>query len=118
MLLYFAVEHWIQTLMVQVARRSASVLKRRKSRNRMEVPSVDRNQEGPSPSLGSVNDVVLHTPQPIETQMSKDSESEVIYYMDEPHPPGKQLNFLKFMRFLLIRKKILLLNKFHSTVTH
>lgn len=55
----------------------------------MEVPSVDRNLEGPSPSAGSVNDVVPHTPQPLETQMSKDSENEVIYYMDEPHPPGK-----------------------------
>lgn len=89
MLLYFVVEHWIQTLMVQVARRSASVLKRRKSRNRMEVPSVDRNHEGPSPSAGSVNDVVPHTPHAVESQMSKDSENEVIYYMDEPHPPGE-----------------------------
>jgi hypothetical protein len=89
MLLYFVVEHWIQTLMVQVARRSASVLKRRKSRNRMEVPSVDRNHEGPSPSAGSVNDVVPHTPHAVESQISKDSENEVIYYMDEPHPPGE-----------------------------
>lgn len=86
----YVVEHWIQTLMVQVARRSASVLKRRKSRNRMEVPSADRNHEGPSPSTGSVNDVQPHTPHTVETQMSKDSESEVIYYMDEPQPAGKR----------------------------
>jgi hypothetical protein len=79
---------WIQTLMVQVARRSASVLKRRKSRNRMEVPSADRNHEGPSPSAGSVNDVTPHTPNVVESQMSKESENEVIYYMDEPHAPG------------------------------
>lgn len=71
-----------QTLMVQVARRSASVLKRRKSRNRMEVP--ERSQDGPSPAAGSVNDVAPNTP--ADTQ--KDGDNEVIYYMDEPHAPG------------------------------
>lgn len=71
--------------MVQVARRSASVLKRRKSRNRMEAPSLDRSHEGPSPAAGSVNDVAPNTPLPEST---KEGESEVIYYMDEPHAPG------------------------------
>lgn len=70
--------------MVQVARRSASVLKRRKSRNRMEVPS-ERNHDGPSPAAGSVNDVAPNTP---ASDTQKDGESEVIYYMDEPHAPG------------------------------
>lgn len=70
--------------MVQVARRSASVLKRRKSRNRMEVPA-DRNHEGASPSTGSVNEV-SNTPATADSQ--KDGDSEVIYYMDEPHAPG------------------------------
>lgn len=70
--------------MVQVARRSASVLKRRKSRNRMEVPASDRIQEGPSPAAGSVNDVAPNTPNPD----SKEGDSEVLYYMDEPHAPG------------------------------
>lgn len=69
--------------MVQVARRSASVLKRRKSRNRMEVPA-DRIQEGPSPAAGSVNDVAPNTPNPD----SKEGDSEVLFYMDEPHAPG------------------------------
>lgn len=50
---------------------------------------MDRNHEGPSPSAGSVNDVVPHTPHTVESQISKDSENEVIYYMDEPHPPGE-----------------------------
>lgn len=72
--------------MVQVARRSASVLKRRKSRNRMEVPSVERSQEGPASGAGSVTEMP-NTPN-VDTQLSKDAESEVIYYMDEPHPPG------------------------------
>jgi hypothetical protein len=83
----------VQTLMVQVARRSASVLKRRKSRNRMEVPSVDRNHEGPSPVAGSVNDVAPNTPNVVESQMSKDSENDVIYYMDEPQAAGNQDKF-------------------------
>ncbi|CAO1398778.1 unnamed protein product [Diamesa serratosioi] len=63
-----------KTLMVQVARRSASVLKRRKSRNRMETP--DRNQEA---AVGSTNDVV--TP---NTPGAENHDSEVMYYMDEP----------------------------------
>jgi len=88
-----------QTLMVQVARRSASVLKRRKSRNRMEVPS-ERNQEGASPGAGSVNDVVVGqaaaSAAAADSQLSKDNENEVIYYMDEPHAPGNK--FVKHLR--------------------
>lgn len=71
--------------MVQVARRSASVLKRRKSRNRMEVSS-ERNHDGPSPAAGSVTDVPNT---PAITEQPKDRDSEVIYYMDEPHAPGE-----------------------------
>lgn len=70
--------------MVQVARRSASVLKRRKSRNRMEVPA-DRSHDGPSPAAGSVNDVA---PNAAAAETQKDGDNEVIYYMDEPHAPG------------------------------
>lgn len=77
----------VQTLMVQVARRSASVLKRRKSRNRMEVPVVDRNQEGPSPAAGSVNDIADRQPNTSAAD-SKDTENDVLYYMDEPHASG------------------------------
>ncbi|CRL03997.1 CLUMA_CG017115, isoform A [Clunio marinus] len=75
-----------KTLMVQVARRSASVLKRRKSRNRMEVQS-ERNHEGPSPATGSVNDVAHNI---AANDSQKEGESEVIYYMDEPHAPGSR----------------------------
>lgn len=50
----------------------------------MEVPA-DRNQEGPSPAAGSVNDVAPNTPVP---ESLKEGDSEVIYYMDEPHAPG------------------------------
>lgn len=70
--------------MVQVARRSASVLKRRKSRNRMEVAS-DRSHDGPSPAAGSVSDVA---PNATASESQKDGDNEVIYYMDEPHAPG------------------------------
>ena len=77
----------VQTLMVQVARRSASVLKRRKSRNRMEVPNVvERNEGCPASSSGSITEMP-NTPN-VDTQLSKEAESEVIYYMDEPHAPG------------------------------
>lgn len=83
--LYYFETLWAQTLMVQVARRSASVLKRRKSRNRMEV-SAERNHDGPSPATGSVTDVPNTQ---ATTEQPKDGDSEVIYYMDEPHAPGK-----------------------------
>lgn len=60
-----------QTLMVQVAKRGASVLKRRKSRNRMETsPSLlasntatSSNNDGP-PRSESDGDVVFYTEEP------------------------------------------------------
>ncbi len=67
---------WVQTLMVQVARRSASVLKRRKSRNRMEAP--DRNQEGTN------NNTSVDTPNTPAAD-SKNDDGDVVFYMEEPH---------------------------------
>jgi hypothetical protein len=67
--------------MSQVARRSASVLKRRKSRNRMEVSSErnntnNNNNDGPNQSQ-SVDET------------HKDGDNEVLqYYMEEPQAPG------------------------------
>lgn len=76
-----------QTLMVQVARRSASVLKRRKSRNRMEVPAAERNNntnnsEGPSSNVNETSN--------IPEAAQKDGDNEVIYYMEEPHAIGER----------------------------
>lgn len=76
-----------QTLMVQVARRSASVLKRRKSRNRMEVPAAERNNntnnsEGPSSNINETSN--------IPEAAQKDGDNEVIYYMEEPHAIGER----------------------------
>lgn len=62
-----------QTLMVQVAKRGASVLKRRKSRNRMEPPSStsgaaaassSTNNDGPPPRSESDGDVVFYVEEP------------------------------------------------------
>lgn len=60
--------------MVQVARRSASVLKRRKSRNRMEN-AADRNQDS------SVNN-----PSPVDSNVTKSEVDggDVVFYMEEP----------------------------------
>ncbi|KAL7026795.1 hypothetical protein ACKWTF_005170 [Chironomus riparius] len=78
----------LPTQLGKVARRSASVLKRRKSRNRMEVSNVaERNHEGPASGGGSITEMP-NTPN-VDTQLSKEAESEVIYYMDEPHAPGR-----------------------------
>lgn len=59
-----------QSLMVQVAKRGASVLKRRKSRNRMEAPSNDGQPSGigggqqPPPRSESDGDVVFYVEEP------------------------------------------------------
>ncbi len=66
-----------QTLMVQVAKRGASVLKRRKSRNRMEAsPSLlasnnanTSSNDGP-PRSESDGDVVFYTEEPRSGEMS------------------------------------------------
>lgn len=79
-----------QNLMVQVggfvAKRGASVLKRRKSRNRMERPSTttaDNTQQTPN------------TPNTIETQISKsESDGDVVFYMEEPR--AGESNFIFF----------------------
>lgn len=60
---------WDQTLMVQVAKRGASVLKRRKSRNRMEPPNRDtpntpQDSTAPPPRSESDGDVVFYTEEP------------------------------------------------------
>lgn len=59
---------WDQTLMVQVAKRGASVLKRRKSRNRMEPP----NRETPN------------TPQDSAPPPRSESDGDVVFYTEEP----------------------------------
>uniref|UniRef100_A0A336MUT2 Potassium voltage-gated channel subfamily KQT member 1 n=1 Tax=Culicoides sonorensis TaxID=179676 RepID=A0A336MUT2_CULSO len=71
-----------KNLMVQVggfvAKRGASVLKRRKSRNRMERPSTttatqENTQQTPN------------TPNTVESQISKsESDGDVVFYMEEP----------------------------------
>ncbi|XP_025602451.2 potassium voltage-gated channel subfamily KQT member 1-like isoform X3 [Athalia rosae] len=65
------------SLMIQVAKK-ASVLKRRKSRNRMEVQQSSQNLPQPLPmsgcsTTGGNNDV-----------QRRDSEGDVVFYMEEP----------------------------------
>ncbi|XP_058054862.1 potassium voltage-gated channel subfamily KQT member 4-like [Anopheles bellator] len=106
------------TLMVQVARRGASVLKRRKSRNRMEAPGV-------KPGAGAANAAATATgapsqavsagggasgtsgagqasgtdgaqavpntpgPGPMSADLTKsESDGDVVFYMEEPRPAG------------------------------
>lgn len=52
----------------------------------MEVSNVAERNEGPASGGGSVTEMP-NTPN-VDTQLSKEAESEVIYYMDEPHAPG------------------------------
>lgn len=76
----FHMKHLGQTLMVQVAKRGASVLKRRKSRNRMDSSSANTNNN--NSGSGGNNDG-----QPAAGQIPPRSEStdgDVVFYTEEP----------------------------------
>lgn len=91
----FEIFGFYQNLMVQVggfvAKRGASVLKRRKSRNRME-----RNQGGSgavtagastttSGAAGQQEQPTPNTPNTVESQLSKsESDGDVVFYTEEP----------------------------------
>lgn len=69
-----------QSLMVQVAKRGASVLKRRKSRNRMEAPSATATSSGAGSILGA-NDGQATGQQP---PPRSESDGDVVFYVEEP----------------------------------
>lgn len=80
-----------QTLMVQVARRSASVLKRRKSRNRME--HTDRSQDVINDSIAADSNITK----------SEVDGGDVVFYMEEPQS-GK-LTFILNVFSLIFQTK-------------
>ncbi|XP_014211544.1 potassium voltage-gated channel subfamily KQT member 1-like isoform X1 [Copidosoma floridanum] len=77
-----------KSLMVQVAKK-ASVLKRRKSRNRMDVPQLDQPQQQPSITSPEQQQ---HQQQHLHLQLHQqgqgdakfDNEGDIIFYMEEP----------------------------------
>lgn len=75
-----------QTLMVQVAKRGASVLKRRKSRNRMEPPSttVAATAAATAAAVASASNDTNGPPPRSE------SDGDVVFYVEEPRA-GKYL---------------------------
>lgn len=88
-----------QNLMVQVggfvAKRGASVLKRRKSRNRMERNSqmTSRGEQQQQQDAGPTP----NTPLTAESQISKsESDGDVVFYMEEPRSGEWSIRFLFF----------------------
>lgn len=67
-----------QTLMVQVAKRGASVLKRRKSRNRMDSSSANNNNNNSSAN----NDGQAAAGQ--VPPRSESADGDVVFYTEEP----------------------------------
>lgn len=63
--------------MIQVAKK-ASVLKRRKSRNRMDVQQPSQNQPQPPPQMSGCSTTTANDVQ------RRDSEGDVVFYMEEP----------------------------------
>lgn len=62
-----------------MAKRGASVLKRRKSRNRMERPSTQ------SATTGESTQQTPNTPNTVESNITKsESDGDVVFYMEEP----------------------------------
>ena len=72
-----------QTLMVQVAKRGASVLKRRKSRNRMEPPSAmsSANTSGGTATASTSSTVLVN---PNSDAACGESDGDVVFYVEEP----------------------------------
>lgn len=81
-MLSFYMKHLGQTLMVQVAKRGASVLKRRKSRNRMESTSNTSNNNNNSSSGGANNNEGQSGSQP--PARSESTDGDVVFYTEEP----------------------------------
>lgn len=75
-----------QTLMVQVAKRGASVLKRRKSRNRMEPPSARDTSTSVAAGAADAGTGAQQTPR-------SESDGDVVFYMDEPRS-GKLISIV------------------------
>lgn len=84
-----------QTLMVQVAKRGASVLKRRKSRNRMEPPSSTRDGSTSAAAAAAADGGAAQQP------TRSESDGDVVFYMDEPRS-GKLISI--FYYFILIER--------------
>lgn len=94
---YSVKSHLGQTLMVQVAKRGASVLKRRKSRNRMEAPSANATTAsggGTSPVTasagGGTNTGLQHQHSTNDASGSglvplrSESDGDVVFYVEDP----------------------------------
>lgn len=81
-----------QTLMVQVAKRGASVLKRRKSRNRMEAPASAVAAASAATSTTEANG-----------PPRSESDGDVVFYMEEPRA-GEYTDILYFA-YLFIEKE-------------
>lgn len=85
-----------QTLMVQVAKRGASVLKRRKSRNRMEAPGSSRTGgvDGSAASSSQMatqlsGDGGMQTPAHMAHGPPRsESDGDVVFYSEEPRAGG------------------------------
>lgn len=73
-----------QTLMVQVAKRGASVLKRRKSRNRMET----------SPSLLASNNASTSNN---DGPPRSESDGDVVFYTEEPRSGKRILLYITYL---------------------
>lgn len=85
-----------QNLMVQVggfvAKRGASVLKRRKSRNRMERSQTSTGASGAA--AGQQEQQTPNTPNTVESQLSKsESDGDVVFYTEEPRA-GKAITIM------------------------
>lgn len=80
LLFYIQKKHLGQTLMVQVAKRGASVLKRRKSRNRMDSSSASNNNNN---NNSSHPDGQATTTGQIPPR-SESTDGDVVFYAEEP----------------------------------
>lgn len=77
--------------MVQVAKRGASVLKRRKSKNKMDQPALNTAQQNVS-SSGAVTSNLSESTQTNISQTNRSESEDVVFYTEEPRAGNKFIN--------------------------
>lgn len=72
--------------MVQVAKRGASVLKRKKSKNKIDQPILNAAQNVPldSSNIGAINNNLLESTQSNLPQAIKNDSEDIVFYSEEP----------------------------------
>lgn len=85
--------------MVQVAKRGASVLKRRKSKNKMDQPVLNaaHNVSSNSTNIGAITSNPAESTQTNLSQAVRSASDDVVFYTEEPRAGKIKTPYLIFL---------------------